>query len=157
MKDLDRIDRKIIEVLAVDGRVSWRELSERISLSETPTVRRVRALEEAGYIAGYGARIDEEAAGRAISVFISVSLERQNTDELEQFEKAIAGSPLIMSCYMMAGDTDYLMRVVVSDITELHKFLDKVLRPIPGMKRISSSFALKTIVQRNVPPLPGMI
>jgi DNA-binding Lrp family transcriptional regulator len=140
-------------LLADDGRLSWRELAERVGLSETPTVRRVRALEQAGYITGYSARIDEAATGRPISVFVSVSLDSQNRQEIATFEAAIASSPQIMSCYMMAGDTDYLMRVAVADIPEFQKFLADVIRPIPGMKRISSSFALKAVIQRVAPPL----
>ncbi len=116
-------------------------------------MRRVRSLEEAGYIAGYSARIDEAATGRPISVFVAVSLDSQNRQEIATFEAAIASSPQIMSCYMMAGETDYLMRVAVADIAEYHRFLADVIRPIPGVKRISSSFALKAIIQRVAPPL----
>ena len=152
-KGLDRNDQKIIEALVKDGRLSWRDLANQIGLSETPTIRRVRSLEKRGLIDGYSARVDEAAAGRPLSVFISVSMERQNTEELNTFEASIIKSPLIMSCFMMAGETDYLLRVAVADIAEFQRFLDEVLRPIPGMKRISSSFTLKSIVQRGAPPL----
>jgi DNA-binding Lrp family transcriptional regulator len=152
-KGLDRLDKKILEALVENGRLSWRDLAETVGLSETPTVRRVRALEAAGYIGGYNARIDETAAGRPISIFVSVSLRAQNDKEIAAFETAIATSPLIMSCYMMAGDVDYLMRVVVADIAEFHSFLGEVIRPIPGVEKISSSFALKAIIQRVSPPL----
>lgn len=151
--DLDRTDRKIIEALVEDGRLSWRDLAQQIGLSETPTIRRVRSLEQRGLIDGYSARVDEAAVGRPVSVFVSVSLDRQNSDELAVFEAAIVNSPVIMSCFMMAGETDYLLRVAVADIGEFQRFLDQVLRPIPGMKRISSSFTLKSIVQRGAPPL----
>ena len=152
-KSLDAFDRKILAELVSDARVSWRELAERIGLSETPTVRRVRALEEAGVIGGYSARLDEAALGRPISVFVSVSLDRQNKGEIDGFEAAIASSPLIMSCHMMAGDVDYLLRVAVRDIGEFQLFLDDLLRPIPGMKRISSAFALKPVIERRAPPV----
>ncbi len=150
-KKLDRHDKKLLAELVRNGRISWRDLSDSIGLSETPTVRRVRALEEAGVIRGYVALVDEAQVGRHISVFISVSLEGQNKSAIERFESVISSSPLIMSCYMMAGDVDYLLRVAVGDIGELRTFLDEVLRPIPGMKRISSAFALKTVVDGKAP------
>jgi DNA-binding Lrp family transcriptional regulator len=147
---VDSFDRAILGVLGNEARISWKDLAQRIRLSETPTVRRVKALETSGIIEGYSARINEAAAGRPISVFVSVSMDRQNQAELKTFEAAIADSPLIVSCFMLAGDVDYLLRVAVADVAEFQRFLDDVLRPIPGMKRISSSFALKPIVQRSL-------
>ncbi len=148
-KTLDSYDRRLLSELMQDGRQSWRDLAQRVGLSETPTVRRVRSLEASGVIRGYTARVDEAQVGRSITVFISVSLERQNKGEIEAFEQVISSSPLISSCYMMAGDVDYLLRVAVADIGELQMFLDEVLRPITGMKRISSAFALKAVVDRQ--------
>jgi DNA-binding Lrp family transcriptional regulator len=150
---LDRLNRKILTILAQNGRISWKELGQSVGLSETPTLRRVRALEAAGYIDGYSARINEAAVGTPISVFVSISMDRQNEEELAVFEGAIAGAPQIVSCYMLAGDVDYILRVAVADVQEFQEFLAKVLRPIPGMRRISSSFALKSIIQRSTPPL----
>jgi DNA-binding Lrp family transcriptional regulator len=150
-KKLDRFDEKLLLELVSDGRQSWKELAQRVGLSETPTVRRVRAMEASGVISGYAALVDDAQVGRPISVFISISLEGQNKSEIERCEAEITSSPLIRSCYMMAGDVDYLLRVAVKDIAELRTFLDDVLRPIPGMKRISSAFALKTVVERKGP------
>ena len=147
---MDQFDKAILTVLGEDGRISWKELAQRIGLSETPTIRRAKALEAAGIIEGYSARINERAVGRPISVFVSISMDRQNRAELETFEAAISQSPLILSCFMLAGDVDYLLRVAVADVAEFQVFLDEVLRPIPGMKRISSSFALKPIIERGV-------
>lgn len=150
---LDKIDRKILTVLAQNGRISWKDLAQRVGLSETPTVRRAKALEAAGYIDGYAARLNEAAVGKPISVFVSISMDRQNEEELALFEATIASAPQIVSCFMLAGEVDYLLRVVVADVREFQEFLDKVLRPIPGMKRISSSFAMKAVIQRSMPPL----
>ena len=150
---LDALDRKVLTILADEGRISWKELAHRINLSETPTIRRVRALEAAGYIQGYSASISEAALGRPISVFVSITLERQNQEELAVFEPSIASVPQIISCFMLTGDVDYLLRVVVADMEEFQNLLGKVLRPIPGMKRISSSVALKSVIQRRTPPL----
>ncbi len=151
--NLDRYDRKLLVELSRNGRASWRDLAERVGLSETPTMRRVRALEAKGVISGYSAIVDEAALGRSISVFISVSLEGQNSGAIATFERAIQASPLIRSCHMMAGDVDYLLRVVVADIAELTTFLDAVLRPLPGLKKISSAFALKAVVERGAAPI----
>jgi Lrp/AsnC family transcriptional regulator, leucine-responsive regulatory protein len=151
--DLDELDLKILDILAQEGRISWGELASRIGRAPTPTIRRVRALEKAGYITGYHAKIDEERIGRGISVFVSVRLETQREGVLAAFETQIAKAPEVMSCFMMAGDADYLLRVVVPDLAACQMFLAKTLARMPGVARLTSSFALKSIVQRFVPPL----
>lgn len=152
-KTLSARDKRVLAELVRDGRLSWRDLARRIGLSDTPTIRRVRALETAGIIRGYAAIVDEAKIGRPISVFISVSLERQDQVDLERFEAVISASPLVRSCYELAGDADYRLRVAVGDIGELQKFLGEVLRTIPGLKRISCEFALRTIVDQARPPV----
>lgn len=149
----DRIDRQILRVLAEEGRISWRELAERVGLSLTPTLRRVRRLEDDGYITGYAARFDEVRLGGAFSVFVSVTLERQSEEALEIFERKIAEAPEVMSCFLMSGDSDYLMRVVVPDLAAYQTFMTGFLTRIPGVARIQSSFALKAVAQRPAPPL----
>jgi Lrp/AsnC family transcriptional regulator, leucine-responsive regulatory protein len=150
---IDRIDRRILLVLAEDGRVSWRDLADRIGLSQTPTLRRVRRLEADGYITGYAAQIDEQRFGGAFNVFVSVSLERQTREALALFEARIAEAPQVMSCFMMTGAADYLLRVLVRDLPAYEAFLADVLTVIPGVARISSSFAVKPIIQRTAPPM----
>jgi Lrp/AsnC family transcriptional regulator, leucine-responsive regulatory protein len=150
---LDRTDRRILAVLAGDGRISWRDLSEQVGLSLTPTLRRVRRLESEGFIKGYSARFDEVRLGGAFSVFVSVSLERQAEEVLELFEARIRQAPEVMTCFMMSGEADYLLRVVARDLPSYQAFMNEVLTRIPGVARIQSSFALKEIIQRAAPPL----
>jgi Lrp/AsnC family leucine-responsive transcriptional regulator len=149
---LDRIDRSILVALAAEGRISWRDLADRVGLSLTPTLRRVRRLEGDGYITGYAARFDESRLGGAISVFVSVSLERQSEEALEVFEARISEAPEVMSCFLMSGGADYLLRVVADDLPSYQAFMTGVLTRIPGVARIQSSFALKSVIQRAAPP-----
>jgi Lrp/AsnC family leucine-responsive transcriptional regulator len=147
------MDHRILQLLAAEGRVSWRELAQRVGLSLTPTLRRVRRLEAAGYISGYTARFDETRLGGGISVFISVTLERQTEEKLKVFEERIARVPEVMSCFLMTGGADYLLRVLVTDLASYQQFLLNALTRIPGVAHIQSSFAIKPIVQRVAPPL----
>lgn len=149
---LDRIDRKILSSLAEEGRISWRDLADRIGLSLTPTLRRVRRLEEDGLITGYAARFDEVRLGGAFSVFVSVTLERQSEEALEIFEARIREAPEVMTCFMMSGGSDYLLRVVARDLPSYQAFMNGTLTRIPGVARIQSSFALKEVIQRAAPP-----
>jgi DNA-binding Lrp family transcriptional regulator len=151
--NLDGIDHRILALLSEEGRIAWRDLAARIGLSETPTVRRVRALEAAGLIRGYHARLDEGRLGRGISIFIQVSLAAQTKEALALFEDHIARAPEVMSCYMMTGEADYLLRVAVGDLEAYQDFLARTLTRIPGVARLNSSFALKAVVDRPSPPL----
>ncbi|MFL9994476.1 Lrp/AsnC family transcriptional regulator [Paraburkholderia sediminicola] len=150
---LDRVDIKILRELAADGRLSWRELAERIGLSLTPTLRRVHQLEERGYIRGYVAQLDESRLAGSMNVFVSVTLERQSEAAIARFETEIALAPEVMSCFLMTGDADYNLRVVVRDLDAYHLFLTRTLTRIPGVEHIKSSFALKTVLMRSAPPL----
>jgi Lrp/AsnC family leucine-responsive transcriptional regulator len=150
---LDRIDRRILATLGDEGRISWRELSERVGLSLTPTLRRVKRLEDEGFITGYAAHFDEQRLGAAFSVFVSVTLDRQAEDNLEAFERRISAAPEVMSCFLMSGGSDYLLRVVAHDLPSFQTFMVEFLTRIPGVARIQSSFALKAVARRSVPPL----
>ncbi len=153
MSDLDHFDIKTLRILVRDGRITWTELAEKIGLSLTPTLKRVRQLEANGIIAGYHASVDETRVGYGISVFISVSLSTQTDSVLARFETSIRDIPEIMSCFMMTGETDYLLRVVVPDLDGYRAFIS-VLTKVPGVSRITSSFAVKPVIQRPAPPLP---
>lgn len=151
--ELDRLDIRILRELAADGRLSWRDLAERIGLSLTPTMRRVKRLEEDGYIKGYVAELDEARLAGSMSVFVSVTLEKQSDKAIARFESEIALAPEVMSCFLMTGDSDYNLRVVVRDLDAYHQFLRRSLTLIPGVAHIKSSFALKTVLMRSAPPL----
>ena len=116
MISLDAIDRRILERLQQDGRLSNADLAEKVGLSSSPCWRRVRALEEAGVIKGYAALLDAKQVGLSVNVFMSVSLSTQNEKSLKEFERAAAARPEVMECYLMTGDSDYLLRVVVPDL-----------------------------------------
>ncbi|MFM9925429.1 Lrp/AsnC family transcriptional regulator [Variovorax sp. H27-G14] len=151
--ELDRIDVQILRELAADGRLSWRDLAQRVGLSLTPTTRRVKRLEDEGFIRGYLAQLDEARLAGSMSVFVSVTLDKQSEKAIERFETEIALAPEVMSCFLMTGDSDYNLRVVVKDLEAYHQFLRRSLTRIPGVAHIKSSFALKAVLMRNAPPL----
>jgi Lrp/AsnC family leucine-responsive transcriptional regulator len=146
--DIDRIDRKILRQLAQDGRIAWSELADMVGLSLTPTLRRVRRLEEAGYIQGYVAKLDEARLAGRMSVLVAVTLTSQSEETLARFEEAIVAAPEVMSCFLMTGDADYSLRVVVPDLETYHQFLTRTLTRIPGVAHIKSGFALRTVLNR---------
>lgn len=148
--ELDSYDRRILRELADNGRITWRDLAETIGLSLTPTLRRVRLLEEAGYITGYHARLDEGRLAGSMIVFISVTLERQIRDILRRFEDHVATLPEVMSGFMMTGGADYLLRAVVRDLDHYRELLDDLTK-VEGVAHIQSSFALKAFVNRPAP------
>jgi DNA-binding Lrp family transcriptional regulator len=153
--ELDDIDIRILSELQDSGRLSNVDLSSRVGLSPSPCLARVRALEEAGIISRYVALLDPEAVGAAVSVFIQVSLERQSREVLDVFEARIADMPEVMECYLMSGDADYLLRVVVRDTAHLRDFIVGHLSETPGVSQIRSSFALKQVKYQTALPLRG--
>lgn len=151
--DLDAIDRRILDRLQEDGRVSNVELANDVGISSSPCWRRVRELEKRGVISGYVALVDAAAVGLPVSVFVQVTLERQIEAALETFEAAVKARPEVMECYLMTGDADYLLRVVVSDLPTYEAFLKDHLTRIPGIANIKSSFALNQVKYRTSLPL----
>jgi Lrp/AsnC family leucine-responsive transcriptional regulator len=148
--NLDSYDRKILRKLAEDGRTTWRDLADAIGLSLTPTLRRVRILEEIGLISGYHARLDETRLAGSMTVFISVTLERQVRKALDRFEANVSGLPEIMSGFLMTGGADYLLRAVVRDLMHYQELLEQLTK-VEGVAHIQSSFALKGFVNRASP------
>ncbi len=151
---LDAIDWQILGLLQGDARMSNVELAKEVGLSPSPCLNRVRALEEARYISRYVTLLDALRLGLKVSVFIQVTLERQIEPALDTFEKAIRGRPEVMECYLMTGDADYLLRVVVPDIQVLEDFILNFLSRVPGVGNIKSSFALKQVKYQTALPLP---
>jgi Lrp/AsnC family leucine-responsive transcriptional regulator len=150
---LDEIDRKILAVLQVAGRMPINDLAEKVGLSSSPCARRVRLLEEAGVIKGYAALVDQAKVGLPISVFASIKLERQREEELDRFSKAISGWPEVADCYLMTGQRDYLMRIVVNDLVAYERFLKDKLTRLKGVASIESSFALGEVKRSHVLPI----
>jgi Lrp/AsnC family leucine-responsive transcriptional regulator len=143
--NIDLIDQGILRELQANGRISIQELSQRVGLSPSPCARRIRMLEDAGIIAGYHAMIDEAKAGFSFSVFVSVKLDRQVDDTLQEFETAIRGYAEVVDCWLMTGNRDYLLRVAVRDISEFEFFLTGKLTKVPSVASIESSIPLRRV------------
>jgi Lrp/AsnC family transcriptional regulator, leucine-responsive regulatory protein len=142
---LDRFDKAILQALQHDGRIANSALAQRVSLSESACLRRVRALEEAGLIEGYTALLSQQKAGYPVNVFINITLDRQDESDLRKFEDTVRKIPEVMECYLMTGDYDYLVRVVVADTADFERLHSKHLTRLPGVARVHSSFALRTV------------
>lgn len=150
---IDTIDRKILALLQQDAHMTMEKLSEAVGLSPSPCARRVRNLEASGVIKRYVAVVDQEKAGLPVSVFASIRLERQREDELDRFAKAIARWPEIVECYLMTGQRDYLLRIVVKDLPAYEAFLKRTLTRLDGVASIESSFALSQVKHAQALPL----
>ena len=146
--DLNATDKAILLALQKDGRVTNIELADRVGLSPSACLRRVRSLEESGVINGYAAVLDPASIGRGTSVFVEISLSSQEESVLDAFEAAVAVHPAVMSCHLMAGDADYLVHVVCSDVAHYEQLHRTHFALLPGVARIRSSFALRTVVDR---------
>jgi Lrp/AsnC family leucine-responsive transcriptional regulator len=149
----DSIDVNILRELQKNARLTNAELSSRVHLTPSPCLVRVRALEDAGIIERHVTLLNARAVGLGVSVFVRISLERQIESALEIFESAMRDLNEVMECYLMTGDSDYLLRVVVSDVQELEKFIINRLSRIPGVASIRSSFALKQVKYKTELPL----
>ncbi|MFT7601868.1 MAG: Lrp/AsnC family leucine-responsive transcriptional regulator [Acidimicrobiales bacterium] len=145
----DGTDHAILTILQADGRVTNAELADRVGLSPSACLRRVRVLEESGVIASYAALVDPTAIGRPTSVFVEISLASQEEGVLDRFEEAVVTNPAVMSCHLMAGDADYLVHVMCADVNDYERLHRTHLAQLPGVARIRSSFALRTVVDRT--------
>jgi DNA-binding Lrp family transcriptional regulator len=152
--NLDATDLRILDELQRDGALSNVELARRVHLSPSPCLARVKALETGGVIQRYVALCGAAALGLGLNVFISISLKSQSKEALAEFERRIGEHDEVMECYLMTGDSDYLIRVAVADIGALEKFILEQLTPIPGIEKIRSSFALKQVRYKTALPLP---
>jgi Lrp/AsnC family transcriptional regulator, leucine-responsive regulatory protein len=152
-RELDAVDRKILVQLQANGRMSLAELADKVGLSASPCLRRVRMLEKAGVISRYVAVLDQRAVGLPVSVFVSIKLERQKQDALDRFAKAIERWPEVLECYLMTGPRDYWLRVVVPDLAAYERFVKQKLTRLEGIASIESSFALEQVKYTNVLPV----
>lgn len=152
--ELDRIDRRILRGLVADGRISWSDLALKVGLSVTPTLRRVRQMEERGLIRGYCAQLDASQLLGAMPVFISVTMERQVRSALEAFERAVADIPEVVAGYLMSGGNDYMLHAFVRSLEHYRELLAK-LTDMDAISHIQSSFVLKSFLERPAPFLDG--
>jgi Lrp/AsnC family leucine-responsive transcriptional regulator len=150
---LDATDRKILAELQRDAKLTNVELARRVHLSPSPCLARVRALEEAGYIVKHVTLLDPRKLQLGVNVFIHITLEKQIDQALATFEQTIRRFPQVMECYLMTGDADYLLRVVVADIDALQALIVDEFTHIPGIASIRSSFALKQVKYETALPI----
>ena len=150
---LDSIDRRILETLQKQGRLSNQELSARVGLSPSASHRRVQRLEEEGFIAGYVALLDPRRLGRRALVFVEITLEGQADEVLDAFERAVARVPEVLECHLMAGTADYLLKVVATDTEDFARIHRRSLATLPGVRGLQSSFALRTVRQTTALPV----
>ena len=141
----DKIDRKILAELQRDSRIAVADLAAKAGLSASSCHRRVKLLEEQGVITGYGAKLDRVALGLAIEFFVEVSLAAQTEDAFEKFERAAARVPEILECHLMSGQFDYLLRIAAADAADYERIHRSKLARLPGIQRIQSSLALRTV------------
>jgi Lrp/AsnC family transcriptional regulator, leucine-responsive regulatory protein len=154
--DLDAIDRSICNELQGDGRLANNDLAALIGLSPSATLRRVRRLEEAGIIAGYVMLVDPVSVGRLVDVFVEISLHSQAEEALSAFEDAVSECPEVMSCHLMAGESDYLIHLTVHNTLDYERIHKQYLSRLPGVSRIRSSFAIRKIYDTTRYDLTGM-
>jgi DNA-binding Lrp family transcriptional regulator len=151
--NLDNFDKKLLSALQKDGRISNVELAEAINLSESACLRRVRALEEKGFIDRFVALLDQKRVGLTDTVFVHIVLKREEKSELLAFEKAVKEIPEILECYLMTGEFDYLLHIVVANMADFERLHNDSLTQLPGVSRVNSSFAIRTVQKTTQLPL----
>lgn len=149
---LDKIDRRILHDLQADGRITNVELARRAGISAPPCLRRVRVLEEAGYIQGYHAELEPKALGFNVTVFAHVGLNSQAEADLEAFEGLVEDWPEVRECHMLAGETDFLLKVVAHDWDAYQQFLTSKLTAAPTVSHVKSALSIRT--SKNKPGVP---
>ncbi len=151
--ELDRYDRRILDILQRDGRISNQALADRIGLSPSPSLRRVKALETAGIILGYHAELDARKLGYRLMALIHISMERHTAEQFDAFEAAIERLPEVQECLLITGqEADYQLKVVVQDMDAYQDLLLNRITRIPGVTGVHSSFVLRRVVDhRRIP------
>ena len=151
--ELDRYDHAILRRLQQDARITNARLASEVNLSESACLRRVKALEDCGLIEGYTALVNQHRAGYPVNVFVNITLDRQSQSGLEAFEAAVRRIPQVMECYLMTGEHDYLLRLVVADLDDFERIHSQHLTRLPSVVRVQSSFAMRTVTHSAVLPL----
>lgn len=155
--ELDRYDRQILTVLQQDGRISNQDLADRIGLSPSPCLRRVRALEEAGIIKGYRALVDAKALGLSLMALIHISMDQHTPERFNDFEAQVGEIPEVMECLLITGQAaDYQLKVVVEDMDAYQELLLNRITRIKGVTGVHSSFVLRRVVDKTALPVEGV-
>ena len=151
--NIDIFDNKLLSILQNNGRISNVELAEAVNLSESACLRRVRSLEERGLIDRYVALLDHKRVGLTDTVFVHIVLKRKEKSELEAFENAVKNIPEILECYLMTGEFDYLLHIVVANMADFERLHNDSLTQLPGVSRVNSSFAIRTVQKTSELPI----
>lgn len=146
-KALDRLDVSILKVLQEDGRISYVDLADKVGLSSTPCIERVKRLEKEGYIQGYYARLDPQLLDFSMLVFVEISLSYQTPDAFQEFSKAVKRLPYILDCHLVSGDADYLVKARINDMSEYRALLGDMLLTLPGVKNSKSYIVMEEVTE----------
>jgi len=153
MRKLDRIDRNILRILQNDGRISYTELADNVGLSTTPCIERVRRLEKEQFIEGYYARLSPSALGFDMLVFVEIALSYQSPDAFETFKDAVKLLPYIQECHLVSGDSDYLLKARIKDMSEYRALLGEMLLTLPGVKNSKSYIVMEEVKEGIALPI----
>lgn len=153
ISDLDARDKAILNALQDDGRVTNSDLADKVGLSPSACLRRTRLLEESKLVERYALLLDHKECGFSGTAFVFITLEKQTRDALDKFEAAVMRIPEIMECYLLAGQRDYLMRIIFTDTTELERLHTEVLTHLPGVERVQSTLTLRKVKRTTKLPL----
>ena len=151
---LDAVDRKILSCLQFEGRITNVELADRVGITAPPCLRRVRALEEEGYIKGYHADLNQEALGYGLTVFAMVGLHSQAESDLRAFEELVQDWPLVRECFMLNGEIDFVLKIVAQDLAAFQQFLTGELTPAENVASVKTSLTIRTSKHQPGVPLP---
>ena len=152
--DFDRIDRKILEELQREGRLSMTELAERVSLSVSPCTERVRRLEREGVITGYHARLDPQSVKASLLVFVEISLDYKSGDTFEDFRRAVLKLPHVLECHLVSGDFDYLVKARINEMASYRKLLGDILLKLPHVRESKSYIVMEEVKESLTLPVP---
>ena len=147
---MDRLDKSILSILQENARISNVELSERISLSASACLRRVAQLEKDGLITGYHANLSLDKLGHSVLVLVHITLQGQSKEMLSDFEAAVSEVPQILACFLLAGESDYLLRVAAKDVTDFGRIHSDYLAALPHVMRMESNFVLREVTNRGL-------
>lgn len=152
-RNFDRIDRNIIRTLQQEGRISYTELADRVGLSTTPCMERVKRLEKEGVILGYHAHINPEALQYSLLVFVEISLSYQSPDAFASFNEAVSRLPYLLECHLVSGDADYLIKARISDMSQYRDLLGEMLLTLPGVKNSKSYIVMEEVKETSELPV----
>lgn len=152
-RELDRLDRNILYALQHDARISYVDLAEKVGLSSTPCIERVKRLEKDGYIEGYYTRLNPQALGYGMLVFVEISLSYQSPDAFQSFNQAVTKLPYILECHLVSGDADYLLKARIEDMSEYRALLGDMLLTLPGVKHSKSYIVMEEVKETYELPL----